>query len=157
MPLMRKRGARTGIGLVVLLLSTGILGATSSCHREEGQQLEKPLEAFCTSYFNWRFQQAVPYCTDASQRWLRYAASQVNSSDVERLRAQQEGATFTLGDISYNEGGDSAWVEVTVNNFLQMDTLGKAAQPMDEAHYQVPMVRQKGQWRVTLSGLLRQR
>lgn len=139
------------VALCMLLLA----GAGSSCRQSKEDQLVEHLDSFCTGYFNWRFQQAMPYCTDSSQQWLRYVASQVNASDIELLRAQEQGASFTMGDIRYNDQGDSAVVEISVNNLLQMDTLGKAARPVAEARYRIPLVKQQGQWKVTLSGVPR--
>ncbi len=142
-----------GILLAMLLLGVAVI---SSCHEDEEQQLTELVDSFSISYFNWRFQQAVPYCTDDSKPWLRYAAAQVHQADIDILKAMDQGAEVERGNIAYKDSGDTATVEVAVRNFLQMDTIGNAGQLVDEARFLVPLVRQEGQWKVRLSGVLRQ-
>ncbi len=134
-----------------------LIGVTvvSACHKDEESQLTDLVDSFSTSYFNWRFQQAVPFCTDDSQPWLRYAAAQVHQADIDILKAMDQGADVKRGEIAYNDSGDSATVEVTVRNFLQMDTIGNAGRLVNEARFLVPLIHQNGQWKVKLSGVLR--
>lgn len=82
-------------------------------------------------------------------------ASQVNSEDVEALRSATEGASTEIADMDYNESDTVASIVVTVRNYLEMDSLGKAGQHRDEARFSIPMVLRQGKWKVSLSAPLR--
>ncbi len=127
----------------------------SACNQGSESQLVSNIDSFSTAYFNWQFQRAVPLCTPESKRWLSYMASQVNQADVDSLKAQPQGATFEVGNVSYQDGDSLANVEVTVSHFLSMDTLGRAAQPVEKARFVIPVAFRNGLWRVNLSSPLR--
>lgn len=138
---------------VVTLLS----GATvvASCQSDAETQMQTCAKGFSDTYFNWQYHRSVPYCTSESRQWLSYMASQVNSEDVEALRSAAEGATTEIADMDYNESDTVASVVVTVRNYLEMDSLGKAGQHRDEARFSIPMVMRQGKWKVSLSAPLR--
>ena len=137
----------------LLLLLT--LTACGSTHKGQEKQLRQDADSFATAYFNWRFEEALQWCTDSSSLWLEYAASQVHDADVELLRSKEEGATHELGTIDYQDDS-TAQTAVSVRNFLLMDTIGKAARPVETADYKLPMKFERGQWRVSLKELPRE-
>jgi hypothetical protein len=112
-------------------------------------------KGFSDTYFNWQYHRSVPYCTPESRQWLSYMASQVNSEDVEALRSAAEGASTEIADMYYNESDTVASIVVTVRNYLEMDSLGKAGQHRNEARFSIPMVLRQGKWKVSLSAPLR--
>ncbi|MBM6992787.1 MAG: hypothetical protein I3J02_05925 [Prevotella sp.] len=137
------------IGLVVV----GVIVA--SCKQDKESQLIDQVNSFSKAYFNWQFHRAVSLCTEESVQWLSYMASQVNQSDVDALRAMPEGATFEIGEVSYQEPDSTASVKVRVHHYLSMDTLGKAGRPTEQADFVVPVVFRHGRWKVNLSSPLR--
>lgn len=77
------------IGLcIAVACMTASIFSLSGCEPHEGSedQLKADVDSFANYYFNWHFPKAVKYCTQESERWLRYAASNVNETDVELLR-----------------------------------------------------------------------
>ncbi len=121
-------------------------------HKGGERQLRADADSFVTAYFDWRFDKALAWCTDSSAIWLRYAATQVHEADIELLRAQKEGASHTIDELTFINDS-TALVAFSVNNFLAMDTIGKAARQVTEANYKLLMKYQNGRWLVSLKSL----
>ena len=136
------------------ILAACIVGSVTfyGCHPHEGSesQLKEDVDSFATYYYNWHFEKAVKYCTPESEKWLRYAASNVHSADIDLLHAKQEDATIEIGDIDFMDDEVNATVKVCVKNFLQMDTIGKSAHLVKEATFVLPMAVHGDKWKVDL-------
>ena len=135
------------IGLLFLMVSCGQQGSE--------RQLKEDVDSFATQYYNWQFEQAIPYCTPASRAWLRFAASNVHPEDIEILRNREEGASIELGEIHYADNDSVASIDLTVRNYVRMDTIGKPAQVIMEDRYSLPLLYRNEQWRIDLKGLPR--
>lgn len=131
-----------------------IVTALAGCSHEEDDELGKQVDSFATAYFNWQFPRCREYVSDSSQVWLRYLSSQVNEMDVDTLKARTVGATVEVGDIDYGDES-SASVTVTVRDLLMMDTIGHVGHPVDQQEYVIPVIRERGKWKVRLTGPLR--
>ncbi len=129
----------------------------SSCRHGAGsaEQLREEADSFATNYYNWHFKKALSYCTPESEKWLRFAASNVHKADVDLLRAKNEDAKIELGDISWQDNDTLATIEIKVSDFLQMDSIGKAAHLIPEARFHLSMVMRNGKWMVKMGGPLR--
>ena len=142
------------------LLIWGGLAAVSSqvlcgCQPHEGSesQLKEDVDSFAIYYYNWHFEKAAKYCTDSSEIWLRYAASNVHPADIELLHIKQADATIEIKDIDFGDDEVSANVELDVTNFLQMDTIGREAHTIPTGTFKIPMVMEGGKWKVSLKSL----
>ena len=78
--------------MTIGLLSLFWFGFGSCSRQEEGDTVKMSVDSFSQNYFNWKFQQAMPYVTHSSHQWLYYVASQVEQADVDRLRSMVQGA-----------------------------------------------------------------
>ena len=135
-------------------LATSLVAMTG-CQPHEGSedQLKADVDSFATLYYNWHFPKAVKYCTPASERWLRYAASNVHPADIELLRQKPEDATIEITDVNFGDDEVSAVVTLTVSNFLQMDTIGQEAHLIPLSEVQLPMQLHGDKWKVKLDRL----
>lgn len=124
-------------------------------HTSDERKIEATANAFATKYFNWHFEEALPYCTPESEIWLRYAASQVHQADIDSLRAQKEGASADIDDINIADNDSIAQVGITVHNYLRMDTIGNACRKINEAKFLLDIRRRSGHWKVRMVNLLR--
>ena len=68
-------------------------------------QLENDIDSFATYYFNWQFPKTLKYCTQSSEPWLRYAASNVHQADVDLLRTKLRLPTIEINDIDFSDDG----------------------------------------------------
>lgn len=122
----------------------------SSCANSD-MQLTVCADSFAQSFFRWQFQKSSSYCDAASQRWLRYIASQVTQDDVDSLKAMESDVKCSLGGFSL-ENDSVASIEVHVSNYYRMDSLDKVTLVKDESEYKFQMVRTNGLWLVRLQG-----
>ena len=136
-------------------MAAGILFLTScNGHAGSEKQLKECADSFATAYYDWHFSKALPYVTAGSQKWLRFAASQVHQKDVDILRGMESGAAHELGDITYT-GDSTADVELNVSNYLGMDTLGRVGHIVKNGRFTIKMRYDGGRWLVRMEGLPR--
>lgn len=138
---------------VAIILFLTIVNLISCSRSDTDSQLKAVVDSFATHYYNWQFKQALPYCTPESESWLRFAATNVQQSDVDILRAQDEGASYQINDIKFGLGDSTAIVSLTVSHYLRMDTVGNAGQFVNKADFQLPVVCRNGRWMVHLTAL----
>ena len=140
------------MGLAILVINAIF---TTGCQPHEGseKQLREDIDSFANNYYNWHFQQANKYCTPPSEKWLRYAASNVHQADIDLLHTKEEDAKIEIDDIDFHDDEVSASVHIRVSNFLQMDTIGKEAHRIKSASFIIPMVIHEGKWKVDLRAI----
>ena len=153
----RNLGKAMGSILSAAILA-GIFIASSTlsgCQPHEGseEQLKADIDSFATYYYNWQFPKAIKFCTASSEPWLKYAASNVHEADVELLRNKEADATVEINDIDFGDDEVSAIADITVRNFLQMDSIGKEAHLVEEADFLLPMCMEEGVWKVRMASL----
>lgn len=139
--------------LCLYFVVAALLGSCGGNKNDE--QLRMSLDSFACHYFNWQFREAIPYVTPSSERWLRYAASQVRETEVEKLRNMDRPAEFEVDKIEYHDGDSTAWATLTVRHLLLMDSIGTDAHLADEAVYNVELVKAGGKWLVRMANLPR--
>ena len=150
--MIRKTISCMAIAVAAILTSVYTLTGCQS-HQGDENQLENDIDSFATYYFNWQFPKTLKYCTQSSEPWLRYAASNVHQADVDLLRSKAEDATIEINDIDFSDDGANATVSITVYNFLQMDTIGQEAHLVEEADFLLPMCMEEGVWKVKMASL----
>lgn len=126
----------------------------SSCGESKTeQQLADAVDSFAVNYFNCRYREAMPFATADSKKWLQFAASQMHQTDVDTLRAQDEGASCEIEDISIHDDDTTASTTVNVFNFYKTDTIGKVGRFIEKARFNLQATRQDGAWKVRMEGL----
>ena len=150
--MIRKTISCMAIAVAAILASAYTLTGCQS-HQGDENQLENDIDSFATYYFNWQFPKTQKYCTQSSEPWLRYAASNVHQADVDLLRTKAEDATVEINDIDFGDDEVSAIADITVRNFLQMDSIGEEAHLVEEADFLLPMCMEEGVWKVRMASL----
>lgn len=148
-----KTTTATFFRLPVLLALALALAACDWGRDGDEDQLKADVDSFAVHYFNWRYADALPYCTDESRPWLQFAASNVRQQDVDSLRAMESGTSCEVSDIDYTSDS-TALATVRVDNLLVADTLDRPAHRVYGATVRIPLVF-RGKWRVHLSALPR--
>ena len=100
--MVRKTISCMAIAVAAILTSVYTLTGCQS-HQGDEDQLENDIDSFATYYFNWQFPKTLKYCTQSSEPWLRYAASNVHQADVDLLRTKAEDATVEINDIDFSD------------------------------------------------------
>ena len=150
--MIKKTISCMAIAVAAILTSVYALTGCQS-HQGDENQLENDIDSFATYYVNWQFPKTLKYCTQSSEPWLRYAASNVHQADVDLLRTKAEDATVEINDIDFGDDEVSAIADITVRNFLQMDSIGEEAHLVEEADFLLPMCMENGVWKVKMASL----
>lgn len=127
-----------------------LFAACNSILYTEEDRMRNNINNFASAYFNWQYKEALPFCTPESERWLRFAASNVTQEDVDLLRAQQEGASHKIDSINYDKGDTTATAYITVKNFLQADSIDTPAHMVKRARICIPLVLRNKKWLVKM-------
>lgn len=138
---MDKKNILSMVSLFVLLC-----GCTGDGHKDDNE-VNATINSFASAYFNYDFKKAMLCVTPESERWLRFSASNVIEEDVELLRAQTEGATHEVENISY-PSDTVAVVRCRIENYLKRDTLGRAGHVVKKGRVNIKVVKRNGQWLV---------
>lgn len=123
-----------------------------SCGKERQDDPRTVVESFANAYFNWRFKEAEHFVTDESKKWIVFAASQVDSEDIDSLRAMEYAATVEVEDID-DIDDSTAVATVTVKDFLSSDSIGKHPCIQEEGNFQIPVLFDGKNWKVKLTRL----
>ncbi len=136
----------------ICLASLCLCLITTGCGESSQNDPRSAVDSFSTAYFNWRFKDAVPCVTPQSEKWLRFAASQVVEEDIDSLRAKKYAADITVDDLS-NIDDSTVIATLTVKDYLAMDTIGAAPHRVTKRQFHIPIRLIDGYWRVHLSRL----
>ena len=140
----------------LVMFALGLL-LLAGCEREKKDPDAKVLErvaAFADAYFNYDFEKARRMVTPDSEKWLKFAASNVTQEDVDLLNAQE--GTATVVAEGYERLNDSALVvTLTVRDFLTKDSLGATGRIEAEGQFRIVAIRQDKSYLVRMEGLLR--
>lgn len=139
-----------------VLFALGLL-LCISCEQTEKDLDAKVLEhvaAFAEAYFNYDFEKARRMVTPNSEKWLRFAASNVTQEDVDLLNAQEGVATVEAE--GYERLNDSTLaVTLTVRDFLTKDSLGATGRIEAEGQFRFVAIRHDKSFLVRMEGLPR--
>ena len=130
------------------------LTACSESHHVLDEQVEKCANAFAEAYFNYEFMEARERVTPESEKWLRFAASNMTQEDIDMLNAKSVPATTAVNDITTVDD-TTAIAVVEVKDFLQKDSIGKAGSIVDEATFALTVVKRDKEYFVRMEGLPR--
>lgn len=139
-------------GILLLVMAT-LIGCGESRDGSE-EQLMEVVDSFSVGYFNYNLQKAQRFSTVDSEKWLQFIATNIQQEDVDILRQQELPATVEIGEVNYT-GDSSAIVNISVQNFLSLDSIGKAGVMTDEASFRLNAQIQNGKWRIRMEGPLR--
>ena len=123
---------------------------TSSVNPSKAEDVAK---AFAENYFNLRYKNSTKYCTQESEKWISFAASQITKEDIELLHGLEEEASVEVDDVSGDDTECHATVKVT--NYFEMDTIGKAGHVVNEGRFDITLVKEGNTWKVRMEGLPR--
>ncbi|WP_315538433.1 hypothetical protein [Prevotella koreensis] len=138
--------------IVVMALFTTIVSCTIADTirpSAEGDVAEK----FANEYFNLRYKNAAQYCTKESEKFLKFAASQISNDDLAVLKDADSEATIEIEDVE--SGKHESEVTVKVSNYFEADTIGKTGRIVDEGLFKLSLVKENKKWKVRMEGLPR--
>ena len=152
-----KFNIRIGIFNILIVMVLALAATACANHKEAPPTtLEERVDSFANAYFNWQFHKAINHVTPESEKWMRYAASQVHTADLKLINAQEEKARVEIEDIELIDD-TMAKAKIAVYNYMRMDTIGNAGRMIDEARFTLTAKcrTEKKKWMIELNGLPR--
>lgn len=130
-----------------------LLPIALSCDRlarngnDDTETIKSVAEDFSDSYFNYRFDKAMKYCTNDEKKAISYIATNITEDDIRMLRDKEDAATCETGDITL-VNDSCADVECTVNDYYAKSIIGKAGEIRQKSEYTLRLVRENNRWLV---------
>ena len=140
--------------LVLLIFCICFLASCEEKDQDPHAKARQRVSAFAEAYFNYDFGSALKLVTPESEKWLRFAASNMTQEDIDLLNAQQAAASVSVEDCaSLNDSTTATTLRVT--NFMVKDSIGRAGHIVDEALFRLLLVNRDGKYYVRMDGLPR--
>ena len=82
------------LALCALLLPTLLVG----CDVRKvafSPEFDGCVDSFAVNFFNWRLDHVAKFCTPESEKWLQFAASQVQRNDIEQMKNLPDNFAYT--------------------------------------------------------------
>lgn len=131
-----------------------LLGACTPNQSDIDEQAQQAAIEFSQAYFNYDFKEAVKLATPESERWLRYAASNVSQSVVDLYNDNELTANAEATDFYWSDD-TTATVYVRVSDYVADDSIMSAPQIEKEGLFRLTVVRREGKMLVRMAGPLR--
>lgn len=138
---------------ISMVLSALLLFSCDIASSFNPSSAEDVAKAFAESYFNLRYKNSAKYCTQESEKWINFAASQITKEDLDVLHGLEDEASVEVGEVSGNDTECHATIKVT--NYFEADTIGKVGHVVDEGLFDITLVKEGKAWKVRMEGLPR--
>ena len=139
---------------VLFVVAAWLLNACSHAEIDADAAAKEQAQKFAEAYFNYDFVKARQFVTSDSEKWLRFAASNVVQEDVDLLNAIQKSASVEVTDCDY-QNDSVAHVTLAVYNVVLKDSIGQPAYMAGEAEFALSLVKRNGDYQVRMEGLPR--
>ena len=116
--------------------------------------VDKPLMAWAEAYFGFDYEEALDYMTPESEKWIRFAASNITEKDVSFINEHNKGAKVEIVDRYIMAGDTTCSARIRVSDFVLLGFVGQENKVIDNAEYQVTCVKRDDKWKVRMEGPL---
>ena len=141
---------------VLFMVSAWLLNACSHADGDADAAVKERARQFAEAYFNYDFISARSLATPESEKWLRFAASNVTQEDVDLINATSKSTSIAVTDC-HRLDDTTTCVRVIVYNAVLKDTIGRPAHVASEADFALTLVNREGTYLVRMEGLPSQR
>ncbi len=130
----------------------------SSCQLSDTNSpdaIDKPLTAWAEAYFGFDYEEALDYMTPESEKWICFAASNITEKDITFINENNKGVKTEIIDRYIMAGDTSCSARIRVSDFVQLGFVGQENKVIDQAEYQITLVKRDRKWLVKTEGPLR--
>lgn len=131
-----------------------LLGACAPSQSDIDERAQKTATEFSQAYFNYDFKEAGKLATPESEKWLRYAASNVSQAVVDLYNDNELPASAEATDFYWSDD-TTATVCVRVSDYIADDSIMSAPQIAKEGLFRLTVVRRDNKMLVRMAGPLR--
>ena len=131
-----------------------LLVACVPSQSDTDEEAQEAATDFAEAYFNYDFKTAAKHSTPESEKWLRYAASNVTQEVVDLYNAQERRATTEVDDFYWNND-TTATVVIRISHYIADDSIAAAPRIAEEGLFRLTIVRRDGKMLVRMASPLR--
>ena len=135
-------------------MAAWLLSACNHGEVDSDAALKKQAEDFAVAYFNYDYTKARQFVTPESEKWLRFAASNVTQEDIDLINAASETVAVAATDCCH-QNDSMVCVRVIVYNAVLKDSLERSAHTASEAEFVLTLVNRDRAYLVKMEGLPR--
>lgn len=139
---------------ILQLTAVLLLGACAPNQSDTDVQAQETATDFAEAYFNYDYKTAGKHSTPESEKWLRYAASNVTQEVVDLYNVQERRATAEVADF-YWTNDTTATVSIRVSHYVADDSIAAAPRIAEEGLFHLTVVRRDGEMLVRMASPLR--
>lgn len=136
-----------------ILMTMSFIGCRTDKPSNEEEAKAQALK-FAQAFFNFNYAEAKTFCDDSTAKRIDFFVSNITQRDIDTIRTLPARPTVEIRSVMRAKGEDEAVVLCKVENAFVLDTLGRTGHMVDEAVYQINLVKCEGQWKVRMAGLL---
>ena len=127
--------------------------ACLSCNADkEEKEIADVAANFARDYFGCKYTEARQLCTDSSEKWIKFVASNVSDSDLTVLNNAPSDAEFEVTDIDLT-GDSTATASIEARNYLKLDAITRRGELSTSDTYRFTIECHNGKWMVRLDGV----
>jgi len=129
-----------------------------SCQFHENDQtsvVDEPLNKWANAYFNFDYKEALEYMTPESGKWVRFAASNITEKDINYIKEHPMETMIEITHKQMTEGDTLCNTTIHVSKFIQLGMDADNNQVVDDADFQIQLVKRDGDWLIKTEGLPR--
>jgi len=131
-----------------------LLGSCQVSDNDTLDAVDKPLSTWAEAYFGFDYEEALDYMTPESEKWIRFAASNITEKDVAFINEHNRNVKTEIIDRYIMAGDTSCSARIRVSDFVQLGFVGQEGKVIDQAEYQITLVKRDDKWKVKMEGPL---
>lgn len=131
-----------------------LLGSCQSGDMDSAEAVDKPLNEWAEAYFSFNYKEALEYMTPESEKWIRYAASNITEQDIQYINEHNKDVRTEIVDRYIMAGDTTCSAHIRVSDFVQLGFVGQNGKVVDQAEFQVELVKRNGKWLIRMEGPL---
>ena len=116
------------------------------------ESVDKPLSAWAEAYFNFDYKEALEYMTPESEKWIRFTATNITQQDIDFIKEQGKTPRIEILNRHILADDTTCTASIRVSDFVQLGFVGKDNKVVDQAEYQITLVKHNGEWLVRMEG-----
>lgn len=129
-----------------------MLACLSCSDGKEEKEIADVAASFARDYFGCKYTEARQLCTDSSEKWIKFVASNVSDSDLTVLNSAPSDAEFEVTDVDLT-GDSTATASIEARNYLKLDAITRHGELSTSDTYRFTIECHNGKWMVHLDGV----
>ena len=123
-----------------------------SCSASMEERIGQKAVDFASAYYNFRFNHALSLCTQESEKWIRFQASNIRQSDLDAYNAMADSAQCSAVSVTL-EDDTTATAVLNVSNYVVTDSICRTGSIGKNAQLTLKMKKRESKWKVSLDAL----